>query len=109
MEIEQIPKDSREGFRYNRRYTKPETHPYESFKWETRDAVITDSKGQVIFEQKNVEVPEFWSQTATNIVASKYFRGRLGTPERESTVRQLLDRVARTITVWGRKGNYFLD
>ncbi|HZY94537.1 MAG TPA: vitamin B12-dependent ribonucleotide reductase [Candidatus Bathyarchaeia archaeon] len=109
MEIEQVPKDSREGFRYNRRYTKPETHPYESFKWENRDAVITDSKGQVIFEQKNVEVPTFWSQTATNIVASKYFRGRLGTPERESSVRQLIDRVAKTITVWGRKGNYFLD
>ena len=77
--------------------------------WEKRLATITDHKGQVIFEQKNVEVPSFWSQTATNIVASKYFRGRLGTSERETSARELIGRVAGTIAKWGRQGKYFLD
>ncbi len=109
MEIQQIPKVPRGEFRYKRSYTKPDAHPYDTVKWETRDAIITDHKGQVIFEQKNIEVPSFWSQTASNIVASKYFRGRLGTPERESSIRQLIDRVAKTITRWGLKERYFLD
>src|SRR5215470_17417170 len=109
MEIHQIPKGPVADHRYPRRYTKPGVHPYETVKWEQRDATITDHKGQVIFEQKKVESPSFWSQTATNIVASKYFRGRLATPERESSVRQLLDRVAKTITRWGVKGRYFQD
>jgi ribonucleoside-diphosphate reductase alpha chain len=109
MEIQQIPKVPQGEFRYERSYTKPGVHPYDVVKWEIRDAVITDHKGQVIFEQKNVEVPSFWSQTAANIVASKYFRGRLGTPGRESSVKQLIGRVAGTIARWGRKGNYFLD
>ncbi len=109
MEIQQIPKAPQGEFRYQRSYTKPGIHPYDSVKWEIRDAVITDHKGQVIFEQKNIEVPSFWSQTAANIVASKYFRGRLGTPGRESSVKQLIGRVAGTIARWGRKGNYFLD
>src|SRR5712692_4844769 len=109
MEIQQIPKVPQGEFRYQRSYTKPGIHPYDAVKWEIRDAVITDHKGQVIFEQKSVEVPSFWSQTATNIVASKYFRGRLGTPGRESSVKQLIGRVAGTIARWGQKGNYFLD
>src|SRR2546425_2037554 len=109
MEIQQIPKVPQAEFRYQRSYTKPGVHPYDAVKWEIRDAVITDHKGQVIFEQKNVEVPSFWSQTAANIVASKYFRGRLGTPGRESSVKQLIGRVAGTIARWGRKGNYFID
>src|SRR6059036_2094598 len=109
METHQIPKVPGGEFRYQRRYTKLGVHPYDAVTWETRDAVITDAKGQVIFEQKSVEAPSLWSQTATNIVASKYFRGRLGTRERESSVRQLLDRVAKTITKWGVKGQYFLD
>ncbi|MBO0889161.1 vitamin B12-dependent ribonucleotide reductase, partial [Candidatus Bathyarchaeota archaeon] len=109
MEIHQIPKVPLGEHRYERRYTKPGVHPYETVKWDFRDATITDHKGQVIFEQKKVEVPAFWSQTATNIVASKYFRGRLGTTERESSVRHLLDRVAKTITRWGVKGRYFQD
>ncbi len=109
MEIQQIPKVPGAEFRYQRSYTKPGVHPYDAVKWEIRDAVITDHKGQTIFEQKNVEVPSFWSQTATNIVASKYFRGRLGTPGREGSVRQLIGRVAGTIARWGKKGNYFLD
>ena len=97
METHQIPKVPRGEYRYERRYTKPRVHPYDTVKWELRDATITDHNGQIIFEQKKVETPSFWSQTATNIVASKYFRGRLGTSERESSVRQLLDRVAKTI------------
>src|SRR5881296_3686705 len=109
MEIQQIPKVPQGEFRYQRSYTKPGVDPYDAVKWEIRDAVITDHKGQTIFEQKNVEVPSFWSQTATNIVASKYFRGRLGTPGREGSVRQLIGRVAGTIARWGKKGNYFLD
>ena len=109
METHQIPKVPLGEYRYERRYTKPGIHPYDMVKWEQRDATITDHKGQAIFEQKKVDVPSFWSQTATNIVASKYFRGRLGTSDRESSVRQLLDRVAKTITRWGLKGRYFQD
>src|SRR5881628_3156116 len=105
----QIPKVPPGDFHYGRRYTKPAINPYETVKWENRDAVITDHKGQVIFEQKEVEVPSFWSPTATNIVSSKYFRGRLGSPERETSVRQLIGRVAGTIAKWGRQGKYFLD
>ena len=109
METHQIPKVPPGEYRYQRRYTKPGVHPYDTVKWELRDATITDHNGQIIFEQKKVETPSFWSQTATNIVASKYFRGRLGTNERESSIRQLLDRVAKTITRWGVKGRYFQD
>ena len=109
METHQIPKVPPGEYRYERRYTKPRVHPYDTVKWELRDATITDHNGQIIFEQKKVETPSFWSQTATNIVASKYFRGRLGTSERESSVRQLLDRVAKTIAKWGLKGGYFQD
>lgn len=109
METQQIPKVPPSEFRYERRYTKPGIHPYDTVKWELRDAVILDHKGQVIFEQKGVEVPAFWSQTATNIVASKYFRGKMGTPERESSARQLIGRVAGTTAKWGRQGKYFLD
>src|SRR3989441_4923922 len=103
MEIQQIPKVPQAEFRYQRSYTKPGVHPYDAVKWEIRDAVITDQKGQVIFEQKNVEVPSFWSQTAANIVASKYFRGRLGTPGRESSVKQLIGRVAEPSRAGARK------
>jgi ribonucleoside-diphosphate reductase alpha chain len=109
MEIQQIPKVPPGDFRYQRLHTKEGVHPYDTVEWEARDAVITDHKGQVIFEQRGVEVPSFWSQTATNIVASKYFRGRLGTPGREFSARQLIGRVAGTITKWGRQGKYFLD
>jgi len=81
--------------------------PYDAVEWETRTASISSEKGEIIFEQKDVEVPRSWSQTATNIVVSKYFHGQIGTPGRERSVRQLVDRVARTITEWGRKGGYF--
>ena len=82
-------------------------NPFDEVEWEKRTASITDDKGAIIFEQQNVEVPKFWSQLATNVVASKYFYGPLGSPERECSVRQLVHRVARTITDWGMAGGYF--
>ena len=97
----------REGMRFARRFTKPGIHPYEEVEWELRDAVISSGKGEVAFEQRNVEVPKFWSQLATNVVAQKYFRGPLGSPDREHSVRQLLDRVAKTAAKWGRESGYF--
>jgi len=81
--------------------------PYDELRWELRTASITNEKGEVIFEQRDVEVPSDWSQTATNIVASKYFHGKVGTPERERSVAQLVRRVVDTITEWGKEGNYF--
>src|SRR5579884_3263051 len=95
------------GLRFERRWTRPGVHPYEEVPWERRTAVITNETGKVVFEQKDVEVPAFWSQLATNVVVSKYFRGHLGTPERESSVRQLIDRVVNTITAWGDAQHYF--
>lgn len=81
--------------------------PYDAINWEVRTAKITKSSGEVVFEQESVEVPDFWSQTATDIVASKYFRGQLGTPEREYSARQMVDRVAITIADWGLRDGYF--
>src|SRR6266568_3229838 len=77
--------------------------PYDEVQWETRTASIGNDKGTVIFEQRDVEVPVDWSQTATNIVASKYFHGKLGAPDREKSVAQLVHRVVDTITDWGKK------
>jgi len=91
-----------------RYFTRPGVDPLSEVAWELRDAVITDESGAVVFEQKNVEVPAAWSQTATNVVVSKYFRWPLGSPQRETSVRQLVGRVVRTITQWGREGGYFL-
>jgi ribonucleoside-diphosphate reductase alpha chain len=95
------------GVSFRRYYTKPGVHPFDEIEWELRTAVISNEKGETIFEQKNVEVPKPWSMTATNVVVSKYFHGKLGSPERETSVRQLVDRVSSTITEWGRKGGYF--
>ncbi len=81
--------------------------PYDEVQWEKRTATIGNDKGAVLFEQRDIEVPADWSQTATNIVASKYFHGKLGTPERESSVAQLVHRVVDTITDWGKAGQYF--
>lgn len=83
--------------------------PFNSIKWVKRNAKIAGSDGRVIFEQKNVEVPEFWSQTATDVVASKYFRGQMDSPEREKSAKQMINRVAKTITEWGLKDGYFDD
>ncbi|MDW8103672.1 MAG: LAGLIDADG family homing endonuclease [Armatimonadota bacterium] len=95
------------GLRFPRYFTRPGVHPFDEVRWELRTASITGERGEVIFEQKDVEVPEFWSQLATNVVASKYFRGQLGSPQRERSVRQLISRVADTIAAWGRKDGYF--
>ena len=95
------------GLTIRRYFTKPGIHPFDEIEWESRTAVISNEKGEKIFEQKNVEIPKSWSMTATNVVVSKYFHGLIGTPERETSVRQLVDRVAKTATTWGRKGKYF--
>ena len=95
------------GLSFRRFFTQAGVSPYDSVQWELRTAQITDAQGEVIFEQKDVEVPKDWSQTATNIVASKYLHGPLDTPERETGVRQLVTRVAETIRDWGMAGGYF--
>ncbi len=95
------------GLTFSRRFSSAAVSPYAELQWERRTASITDTKGNVIFEQKDVEVPADWSMTATNIVASKYLHGQMGTPERETSVRQLVGRVAETIRGWGLAGGYF--
>jgi ribonucleoside-diphosphate reductase alpha chain len=100
--------ESAAGLRFARFFTSPETDPFDAVDWEVRDALITNEKGETVFEHRGVEVPKTWSQTATNVVVSKYFRGQLGSDQRERSVRQLIGRVADTITGWGRTGGYFL-
>jgi ribonucleoside-diphosphate reductase alpha chain len=95
------------GLRFGRHFTPPGSHAFDLVEWERRTAAIIGEKGQVIFEQKDVEVPRSWSQLAINVVAQKYFRGGLGTPERETSVRQLIDRVVESLGLWGREGGYF--
>ncbi len=95
------------GLTFSRFFTQPGVSPFSEVEWELRTAAIQNEKGQTIFEQRGVEVPKDWSMTATNIVASKYFHGKLGTPERESSVKQLISRVADTIADWGVEGGYF--
>ncbi len=100
----------RTGIGIDRHFTTPDVHPYDGVAWERRDSVIANWKTQeVAFEQLGVEVPSTWSLNATNILAQKYFRGTVGTPEREWSLRQVADRVVDTITAWGRKGGYFVD
>src|SRR4026207_1626046 len=89
-----------------RYFTIPGRDPFDEIEWETRDALIP-GKGAPAFEQRDVEFPKFWSQTATNIVAQKYFRGRMASPERERSVKQMIGRVADSITDWGKQGGYF--
>jgi ribonucleoside-diphosphate reductase alpha chain len=95
------------GLVFTRRFSKQGISPYDEVQWERRTALISDTKGNTIFEQKDVEVPVDWSMTATNIVASKYLHGQMETPERETGVRQLVSRVAETVRDWGVKGGYF--
>ena len=98
----------RQGLTFTRYFTTEGVHPFDQVEWETRDAVIPNFKeGGNAFEQRDVEFPLSWSQNATNIVAQKYFRGTLGTPQRETSVRQLVGRVVDTITGWGTKNGYF--
>ncbi len=103
-EIMEQPQQSR-GLSWARLFG--EGDPYDAITWERRDARITKGDGKIVFEQTNIEVPSFWSQTAIDIVASKYFRGKLGTPERETSAQQMVNRVADTIAGWGFKDGYF--
>src|SRR6186713_2281939 len=91
-----------------RYFTIPGRDPFEEVEWEIRDALIP-GKDKPVFEQRGVEFPKFWSQTATNIVAQKYFRGRMGSPDRESSVKQMVGRIVTTVGTWGREGGYFAD
>jgi ribonucleoside-diphosphate reductase alpha chain len=95
------------GIEIDRYFTKTGVDVYDTCEWELRNAAISSESGGIVFEQKDVEMPKFWSQMATNVVVSKYFRGHLNTPDRETSVRQLIGRVVRTITQWGREGGYF--
>jgi ribonucleoside-diphosphate reductase alpha chain len=95
------------GLEYERFFAKEGIDPFDEVEWDIRSAVIGNEKGSVVFEQRDVEIPRFWSQQATNIVVSKYFRGTLGTPERERSVKQLIGRVVDTITTWARGQKYF--
>ncbi len=100
-------KTGSKGLTFGRFFTKQGVHPFDEIEWELRTAVITNEKGEKIFEQKNVEIPKSWSMTATNVVVSKYFHGLIGTPERETSVRQIVDRVAKATVTWGHKQKYF--
>jgi len=97
------------GLRFTRYFTDGSKHPFDVLEWEKRTALIGNEKGVTIFKQEDVEVPKSWSQTATNIVASKYFHGKLNTHDREGSLKQLIGRVADTIVAWGEKGGYFAD
>src|SRR4029450_239541 len=99
-------RSTEKGLVIERRFSTLGVHPYDELQWETRDAIIGDPENPA-FEQRGVEFPKSWSQNATNIVAQKYFPGRLGSPERESSVKQMITRVAGTIAGWGREGGYF--
>ena len=100
------PKNGLQGLSIERRFSTPGVHPFDQIEWEIRDAVIGNPESPA-FEQRGVEFPKSWSQNATNIVAQKYFRGKLGSPERESSVKQMIGRVAGTISDWGRELGYF--
>ena len=95
------------GLEFPRYFTLPGVDPFDEVEWEVRSAVIGNEKGKVVFEQRDVEIPKSWSQQATNIVVSKYFRGQIGMPERERSVKQLIGRVVDTITAWARAQKYF--
>jgi ribonucleoside-diphosphate reductase alpha chain len=95
------------GLKIPRYFSRAGVSPYNEIEWELRNASITNESGKVVFEQTNVEIPKAWSLMATQVVVSKYFRGPLGTPQREHSVRQMIGRVVDTITGWGRKDGYF--
>lgn len=95
------------GLEFPRYFTLPGVDPFDEVEWEIRAAVIGNEKGKVVFEQRDVEIPRSWSQQATNIVVSKYFRGQIGMPERERSVKQLIGRVVDTLTGWARAQKYF--
>ena len=106
LETENRVADEKATLGVRRYFTIPGRDPFEEVEWEIRDAFIP-GKDKPVFEQKGVEFPRFWSQTATNIVAQKYFRGRMSSPDRERSVKQMIGRVVDTIGAWGRQGGYF--
>src|SRR5881398_922497 len=106
---EKTPAHGGKGLAFPRYFTDGEKSPFDAVEWEKRTALIGNEKGVTIFRQEDVDVPKNWSQTATNIVASKYFHGKPGTREREGSVRQLIGRVVNTIVRWGAEGGYFAD
>ena len=95
------------GLAFPRFFTEAGVDPFDEVEWELRAAIIGNERGEVVFEQRDVEIPKSWSQQATNIVVSKYFRGQIGAPERERSVKQLIGRVVDTITAWAREDKYF--
>ena len=97
------------GLAFQRFFSRGGCDPFDEIEWEVRSAVISSERGELVFEQRDVEMPRFWSQQASNIVVSKYFRGQLGTPERERSAKQLIGRVVDTITGWARAQDYFLS
>jgi ribonucleoside-diphosphate reductase alpha chain len=101
------PPPTAPGLEYERFFTREGMDPFDEVEWDLRSAVIGSEKGEVVFEQRDVEIPRFWSQQATNIVVSKYFRGQIGTPDRERSVKQLIGRVVDTITAWAIERRYF--
>ena len=101
------PERTATGLEFPRFFAQEGVDPFDEIDWELRSAVIGNERGEVVFEQRDVEIPAFWSQQATNIVVSKYFRGQLGSPERERSVKQLIGRVVNTITGWARTKRYF--
>ncbi len=103
------PSSTGKGLMFQRYFTDGRNSPFDAVEWEKRTALIGNEKGVTIFRQEGVEVPKSWSQTATNIVTSKYFHGKPGSPEREGSVRQLISRVVNTIVRWGQEGGYFAD
>jgi ribonucleoside-diphosphate reductase alpha chain len=107
--VEKTAARTGKGLTFPRYFTDGKKSPFDVVEWEKRTALIGNEKGATIFRQEDVEVPKTWSQTATNIVASKYFHGKPGTDQRERSVRQLIARVANTIVRWGEQGGYFAD
>src|SRR5712691_5171372 len=101
------PSGSKKTVRVERTFSDPKISPFDQIEWDRRTAEITDESGKVIFKQENVETPKFWSLLATKVVVSKYFYGEQGTAERETSVRQLIHRICRTIADWGVKDGYF--
>ncbi|MEK7782738.1 MAG: vitamin B12-dependent ribonucleotide reductase, partial [Candidatus Binatota bacterium] len=105
--VAQAESSVKNGVILERYSTRAGVNPYDEIEWEIRTATIVNEKGKVVFEQPNVEIPKSWSQMATNVVVSKYFRGPLGSPQREHSVHQLISRVVNTVTSWGRADGYF--
>jgi ribonucleoside-diphosphate reductase alpha chain len=103
------PDDTAPGIEFSRYFSREGIDPFDEVEWELRSAVIANEKGETVFEQRDVEIPKSWSQQATNIVVSKYFRGQVGTPERERSVKQLIGRVVDTITGWANRQHYFVS